>query len=84
MVTVKVFGLLRLDTGIRELRAEAEDVRSLYPLLLAAAEKNRPGCGIRAADLDGCIVMVNGVQKNKKAKLHDGDTVVLMSPASGG
>ena len=82
MVTVKVFGLLRLDTGIKELTADVKNVKSLYPLLIEGAKKNN--AVITKADIDGCIVMVNGIQRNKHAKLKDGDTVILMSAVSGG
>ena len=33
MITVKLFGLLRLDTGLRELTLEAAHVRQLKQLL---------------------------------------------------
>ena len=35
MVTVKLFGTLRLNTGVKELTAEADSVRALYPFVLA-------------------------------------------------
>ena len=82
MVTVKVFGLLRLDSGIKEITADVKDLRSLYPLLIEEAKRHN--AVITKSDIDGCIVMVNGVQKNKHAKLQDGDTVILMSAVSGG
>ena len=78
MVNVKLFGLFRLDTGLRELSAEAGTVRELYPILLANAKK------ITAADLDGCIVVINGRQSETGAALRDGDEVWLMSPVCGG
>ena len=34
MVHVKLFGLLRLDTGLRELDAQADNVKALYTALL--------------------------------------------------
>ena len=37
MVKVKLFGLLRLDTGLKELELEANSVKELYPLILEAA-----------------------------------------------
>ncbi len=84
MVKVELFGLFRLDTGIKEMEAEAESVRDLYPLLLAEAKRLNPKTKITAKDIDGCIVVVNGKQTNKKARLRDGDTVMLMSPVCGG
>ena len=84
MVHVKLFGMFRLDTGLREVYAEAKNVKALYPILLAEAKRRRPGCGVTAADLNGCIVLVNGRQSRKNAPLSDGDEVLLMSPVCGG
>lgn len=84
MVHVKVFGLLRLDTGIREMDAEASRVRDLYPLLLSETKKRKPGTKVTAKDIDGCIVVINDRQTGKNAALSDGDTVLLMSPVCGG
>ena len=84
MVQVKLFGLFRLDTGLKELSAEAGTVKELYPILLEEAKKAKPDTKITAADIDGCIVVINGKQCKKSAKLNDGDTVWLMSPVCGG
>ena len=84
MVKVKLFGLFRLDTGLKELSAEAQTVKELYPVLLEEAKKANPATKITAADIDGCIVVINGKQCKKSAKLSDGDEVWLMSPVCGG
>lgn len=84
MVTVKLFGLFRLDTGLKSLRAEAANVKELYPILLAEAKKAKPDTRITAADIDGCIVVINGKQARKNSPLRDGDQVSLMSPVCGG
>ena len=84
MVKVKLFGLLRLDTDLKELELEADSVKELYPLILAAARSAKPGISITAKDIDGCIVMINGVQGRKSSKLAPGDEVMLMSPVCGG
>ncbi len=84
MVTVELFGLFRLDTGIKKIEADADSVKDLYPLLLAEAKRINPRTKITAKDIDGCIVVVNGKQTSKKAKLKDGDRVMLMSPVCGG
>lgn len=84
MVLVKVFGLLRLDTGIKEMEADATRVSELYPLLLAEAKRLKPATKVTAKDIDGCIVVVNDKQTGKNASLKDGDTVMLMSPVCGG
>lgn len=84
MVKVRLFGLLRLDTGLRELELEAGSVKELYPLLLDAAKKARPDTTVTAKDIDGCIVMINGKQGKKSSILRSGDEVMLMSPVCGG
>ena len=83
-VHVKLFGLFRLDTGLRELDAQARRVKDLYPILLEKARELNPDTTVTRADIDGCIVLVNGRQSKKSAKLTDGDTVHLMSPVCGG
>ena len=84
MVNVKLFCLFRLDTGIKELDAEASCVADLYPVLLAKAKEINPKTKITAKDIDGCIVVINGKQSKKSAALKDGDKVMLMSPVCGG
>ena len=76
MITVKLYGLLRLESGIKEKQMEASNVKEVLEVL---AE-----CGISKKDLNGCVVLVNGNSANKRSKLTDGDTVVLMSPVAGG
>ena len=84
MVHVKLFGLLRLDTGLKELKANAKSVKDLYPLILQEAKKLNPSTTVTARDIDGCIVVVNNVQCSKHTRLKDGDVVMLMSPVCGG
>lgn len=84
MVHVELFGLFRLDTGIKEMDADAKSVKDIYPLLLAEAKRINPKTKITAKDIDGCIVVINGKQANKRAKLSAGDSVMLMSPVCGG
>ena len=76
MITVKLYGLLRLESGIKEKQMEASGVKEVLEVL---AE-----CGISKKDLNGCVVLVNGNSANKRSKLTDGDTVVLMFPVAGG
>ena len=76
MITVKLYGLLRIESGIREKQLEARTVKEV---LLFLTE-----CGIPRKDLDGCVILVNGVSRPKQTKIQDGDTVVLMSPVAGG
>ena len=76
MITVKLFGLLRIESGIKETQLHAASVREVLQHL--------EGCGIPRKDLSGCVILINGSSANKRSKLKDGDTVVLMSPVAGG
>ena len=84
MVHVKLFGLLRLDTGLKELDAEAATVGELYPILLREAKRRKPATTVTAWDVDGCVILINGKQGKKSSRLRDGDEVLLMSPVCGG
>jgi len=76
MITVKLYGLLRIESGIKEKQLDAKTVKELLAVL--------SDCGIPRRDLDSCIILVNGNSANKRSKLANGDTVVLMSPVAGG
>ena len=76
MITVKLYGLLRIESGIKEKRLEAATVKEVLDALAA--------CGIPSKELQGCVILVNGNSAGKRSKLTDGDTVVLMSPVAGG
>ena len=78
MITVKLYGLLRLDTGIRELSLDAKTVPELYSRLLEHTDR------ITKTDLEGCVLLVNGKVVNRRTKLADGDVVQLLSPVAGG
>ena len=76
MITVKLYGLLRIESGIRQKQMEAGSVKEILVSLT--------DCGIPKKDLDCCVILVNGTSASKRSKLTDGDTVVLMSPVAGG
>jgi len=76
MITVKLFGLLRLESGIKQRQMEAATVKEVLQQLADA--------GISKKDLAGCVIFVNGENANKRRKLADGDLVVLMPPVAGG
>ena len=76
MITVKLFGLLRLESGIKERQMEAASLKEVL--------QNLQDAGIPREKLRGCVIFVNGENANKRKSLHDGDTVVLMPPVAGG
>ena len=76
MITVKLYGLLRIESGIKEKQLKAATVKEVLEILAAY--------GIPPKDLNGCVILVNGNSASKRSKLTDGDTVVLLSPVAGG
>lgn len=84
MAAVKLFGLLRLDSGIREMCVEATTVKENFPLVLKEAERLDVHTALTAEALENCIVVVNGQRAGTGTRLHDGDTVYLLSAAAGG
>ena len=76
MITLKLYGLLRIESGIKQMHLEVCSVKEILVFLA--------DCGISKKDLDSCVILVNGNNANRRRKLTDGDTVVLMSPVAGG
>lgn len=84
MVTVKLFGLLRLDSGVKQLELEAATVRELYPTLLEELSRRSPDLSLTLKDLKACAVAVNECPAKPGTRLHDGDIVYLIPPIAGG
>ncbi len=76
MITVKLYGLLRIESGIKEKTVQATTVQEVLDCM-AAWEIPRTA-------LKACVILVNGRPAGKRTTLNDGDTVVLMSPIAGG
>ena len=76
MITVKLYGLLRIESGIKEARLDAKSVKEVLEQLAAL--------GIDRSALNGCVILINGSSANKRSKLMSGDTVVFLSPVAGG
>ena len=76
MITVKFYGLMRVESGIKELQVEAVNLKALYARLQEA--------GLKLQDLKGCCVLVNGVPAGRKPVFQDGDVVQMLPPVAGG
>lgn len=76
MITVKLYGLLRLDSGVKERTMEAQSVKNVLDTLSAQ--------GISRKALDGCVILVNGKPAKKRTMLTHGDVVQLLPPVAGG
>ena len=80
-VTVKLFGVYRVDTHIAQTEINAEKLSDLLEELNNIATGEHKS-SIAFAD---ATVFINGVNcKKKRQKLSDGDEIWLLSPASGG
>lgn len=84
MVKVKMFGIFRLDTGLKELSLEADSVKAVLHMTAEEIKKSAPDCGIDIASLKGCIIAVNGKQVKPSQMLRDGDEVWLVPAVAGG
>ena len=84
MVTVKIFGTLRLDSGVREFTVSAHNVKELYPLIMQEIQNVNPQCQITERDFRSCMVAVKGKEVSHHAKLNDGDEVWFLQPIAGG
>ena len=84
MVTVKLFGTLRLESGVKELQLEAGSIRELIPLVCLELRRQRPDCAVSEKDFRACLAAVNGVRVNPRAKLRDGGAVGFFPAAAGG
>ena len=84
MINVRLYGVIRVDTGIRELSVDASSVRELLPTVAAELARLAPEKAPTERELRACLVTVNGKAANYRAKLHDGDTVNLIPAAAGG
>jgi len=92
-VTVKLFGVLRVDTHIANEEIEVNRVEDIFGILNKRVdeiflENKKSNTKLVHPDLlsfDDAIVYVNGDRvPKKKTALSDGDEVWLLSPASGG
>ncbi len=84
MVRVKFFGTLRLDTGVRELEADAGSVRELLSALARELASLAPDADIAEKELRACLIAVNGEQASLRTKLKNGDLVCLFPAVAGG
>lgn len=77
MVTIKLFGTLRLKTGCKGLEADISTVREGCDLLADVT-------GFPPKEFRKCITVVNGTQAKLTAPLKDGDELSFFSPSGGG
>lgn len=84
MVTVKLFGTFRIDSGIKELQVDAECVKDIFPIVMNEVRRRDPNTTLTLKDLKGCLVSRGGRQISLKTKLNDGDELYLVPAVGGG
>lgn len=79
-VKVKMFGVIRLGTGIKSTECNASNLEEVFDHVNSIAPAD-----VEDFTFGDAIVFVNGERTTKKNfAINDGDEVWLMSPASGG
>ena len=79
-VTVKLFGVFRVDTHTPSLEMQADKLGDVFPALQEKLGQMDSGLQFKDA-----TVYINGESCKKKSRaLRDGDEIWLLSPASGG
>lgn len=77
MVKIKLFGSLRLKSGLKELDADISRVKDAFPLLAEAT-------GLKEKEFKQCVMLINGKQVKANAMVLDGDELQLLTPSGGG
>lgn len=92
-VTVRLYGVLRLDAHLDKAQMQANQVQDIFTQINAAVEErfaetlqeNPQAEKPPVLSYNDVIVYINGARCfKKKTVLKDGDDIWLMSPASGG
>lgn len=74
MVKVKLFGVARLKSGVKEFEADIHTMEEL--------KNSVPG--MEKKEVRDLVILVNGKSVSRWYRLKDGDEVVMLSPAGGG
>ena len=82
MITVKIFGTLRLDSGLKQMQADVKTAKELYPLIMDEVKRIDPNTKLTIKDVKGCILSRGGKQISPSTRLDDGDVICLV-PAVG-
>ncbi|MBR2589488.1 MAG: MoaD/ThiS family protein [Clostridia bacterium] len=88
-VTVKLFGVYRMDTHLAKAEIEAQKLDELLEILHTQIEQKAKSEGTAAQIKDlsfkDATIFINGERcRKRRQKLGDGDEIWILSPASGG
>lgn len=74
MIEVKLFGIIRLETGLGSFTSAARTLEELKASIP----------GITRKEANDLVILVNGKNVKRNYQFQDGDIVVLLSPVGGG
>lgn len=77
MISVQLYGVVRLQAGVAKLELDEAQVKTLHDL-----KGMLPG--ISRKEANDFLVLVNGSSVKKSYRFQNGDIVVFLSPAGGG
>ena len=77
MISVQLYGVVRLKAGVAKLELDETQVKTLHDLKGVLP-------GISRKEAEDLLVLVNGGKAEKHYRFQNGDTVVFLSPAGGG
>ena len=88
-VTVKLFGVYRIDTHLKSVEIEADvlsaALQQLHEIIDQKAKAEGTAETVKTLSFKDATVFINGERcRKKKQKLQNGDDVWILSPASGG
>ena len=88
-VTVKLFGVYRMDTRLKQVEVEAavlsEALEKLHAIIEEKAKAEGNMEAVKNLSFKDATVFIGGERvRKKKHKLSDGDEIWVLSPASGG
>ena len=75
MITVKIFGTFRLDSGLKQMQADVKSAKELYPLIMDEVKRIDPNTKLTIKDVKGCILSRGGKQISPSTRLDDGDDI---------
>lgn len=82
MIKLKLYGLFRLDCGIKEIELDVQRPEDIFPALNARLAQM--GKTVEEKKLENFIVTVNGQVVKGKVRFKDGDEVSLFTAVAGG
>lgn len=77
MVTIKVYGTLRLKCGLGQMEAYTDSIKDACRILALAT-------GTPEKEFKHCTFAVNGKKVGYSTRLKDGDELVFLAPSGGG